>query len=223
MLRSLTATTRDLGPHINTLEMCIRRALAEFVADYAGKRHKLTKRSEASIINDLMVNHCEGAFGSARDNGGAIGVHRSGNRRLVLFEDGQYQVKLKKLDAGLRTRNIQTQSVFNFIWQAKQMTFEEIPEPTNLHAGYQLVEDAALTTARIWITCPNGDTIGWQTELTAAIAEADAAKEITEVRAIHSQPAAARRARVKPDAVAKRSKAAKKKADGDDNGRRGPR
>jgi hypothetical protein len=222
MVSSLKTTTDDLGPHIKTLETCIRAALGEFVTDYAGRRHKLSKRSEASIINDLMVNHCEGAFGSARDNGGAVGVHRSGNRRLVLFEAGQYQVKLKKLDATLRTRNIQTQAVFNFIWQAKQMTFEEIQEPTNLHAGYQVIDDAALTTARIWVTCPDGATIGWRTELTAAIADAEATKKAAEIHPIQAQTAA-RRARVKPDAVAKRPKAPKKKADGDDNGRRGPR
>jgi hypothetical protein len=216
MPSSLETTTGDLGPHLPSLEKCIRGALTDYASQFAKVRHKLTKRSEASIINDLMFKRCEKEFGPLRRNGGRLGVHQSGNRRFVLFKDGAYQIKLKKLDSARKTRNIPTQSVFRFVWQQSQSVFAETPAPTNLHAGYELVDEVSLTTARIWVTCPNGKEVGWEVQLMSA--QADAAKKPATVVPLQPEPVrvAGRRARVKAEAIAKRSRASKKAGRNDD-------
>jgi hypothetical protein len=210
MAGSMKAVMGDLGPHLDTLETCVRGALADFMEHYATRRYLMTKRSEASLIHDLMLRRCDLAFGDLKENGGTHGVYKFGNRRLVLFLDGQIRVKPKKLTSKLRASNIPTQAVLQFIHQDPQTSF--VPAPTNLHVGYVVGRNAEVTAAKVWITCPSGNDIAWERELTCA------AEKPTPGATVHAVPSAAppRRARVKPEVAAKRGKKSRKAGNGTD-------
>jgi hypothetical protein len=216
MVSSKDAVARDLGPYLDTLGACVRGALEDFMENYSKQRRLMTKRSEASLIHDLMVRRCDRAFGDVRDNGGTHGVLKSGNSRLVLFKDGRIRVKPKKMDKKHRTRNIDTQAVLRFVFQVPQMSFAQIPAPTNLHVGYVVDDDAAITSAAVWITCPSGHDVGWELELKPTT-KASPIPAI--VHAATGTEAKSRRARVKPEVAAKRVTKPRKAEDGTDRQR----
>jgi hypothetical protein len=213
MASSLAETVADLTPAVlERAERCIRAALGEYATDYAKLRYRHSKRSEASLIHDLMVRQFEREFGNARDNSGRDGVHRRGNARLALFMGGQYQAKLKKMDGARRTRNIPTQAALRFQWQEPQLTFEQIPCPTNLNIGYQPPGDGTLASSKVWVTCPHGNVLAWSLELRFVQVAEDAATERAKI--VHADPEVTskkRRTRIK-GAEAKKTN----KASGDD-------
>lgn len=162
-------STRDqaqehLNSYVEAFERCVRGALDEFTTEYGPLRHKLSKRSQASIIHDLMVANFRAEFGTARDSVGPVAVHHKNNLSLVVVENGRYKIKLKKLDERLLAKNIPTQAALRFVWQ--QLAFKQVEPPTHLHIGYQVVDEASLTSSKVWVTCPAGNQVGWSWELT---------------------------------------------------------
>lgn len=166
MVKTRPQAEAELAPHVKTMCAVVKSALEEYVRDYGPLRHKLSARSQSSIINDLMVFFSKASFA---DNPGVSVVKKSGSF-VVNFASG-YVIKLKKLDKQLRAANIVTNAVFDFNnqVQAKRSIQEELPgmppAPTNLHVGYQVV-DIALTSSKVWIVCP-GSEEGWSWEITA--------------------------------------------------------
>ena len=193
MVSSLDEAKADLAEYAETFERCVRDALKDYVDQFKEQRHKLSLRSQASIIHDLIVEHLKAAFGTERDGREEVFIHRAGNLNRIIIGRGKYKARMKKLDEKLLTRNIPTDAVLRFIWQENQRSFDEIPAPTHIHLGYQIVDDAALTASKVWITCPNGDQIGWRWELTAvadaAAAQAAATAQILPVVPVVEQPA----------------------------------
>lgn len=168
MSSSKDEATADLGDLIAQLEKCIRSAIAEFIKDHAALRHRYSKRSQASIINDLMIAHVKANF----DNSTSVTLHKKNNSTIVALLGGKYKTKLKKLDDRLLASNIRTQAVLSFNGQE---SFDVVPPPTNLFLGYQILKDAELSASKIWIVCPDGSSVGWALDISGASAPAEAA------------------------------------------------
>ncbi|MCY1018255.1 hypothetical protein [Pyxidicoccus sp. MSG2] len=166
MLKTRPQAEAELAPHVKTMCAIVQGALEEYVRDYAQLRHKLSARSQSSIINDLMVFLSKERFAENPE----VKVVKKRGSFLVNFASG-YLIKLKKLDKNLRAANIPTQAVFDFNnqTQAKEPFQAELPgmppAPTNLHVGYQLL-GIALTSSKVWIVCPGAEE-GWSWEITA--------------------------------------------------------
>jgi len=166
MVKTRPQAEADLGPYVKTMCTVVKGALDEYVRDYALLRHKLSPRSQSSIINDLMVFFSKEAFA---ENPGVSVVKKRGSF-LVSFATG-YVIKLKKLDRKLQASNILTNAVLDFNTQtaAKKPFQPQLPgmppPPTNLHVGYQVV-DIALTNSKVWIVCPGAED-RWSWEITA--------------------------------------------------------
>ena len=152
MIRSLATTKTDLDPLLTRLHDRIASAIRGFVEKYVDLRHKLSARSIASIIHDLMRWHMEQEFPEGNSDRVVCMTKRS--KLFVIMVGDEYQIKLKKLDPQFRTSNVKTQATFDFLKNGDQL--ELIPSPTNLHLGYQ-PKRAELLTSEIWLTCPDGD------------------------------------------------------------------
>jgi hypothetical protein len=154
MIRSLATTKTDLDPLLTRLHDRIAGAISEFVEKYVDVRHKLSSRSIASIIHDLMRWHMEQEFPEGNSDHVLCMTKRS--KLFVIIVGDKYQIKLKKLDPHFRTSNVMTQATFNFLKNGEQLELGGIPSLTNLHLGYQ-PKRAELLTSEIWLTCPDGD------------------------------------------------------------------
>lgn len=149
----------DLGPSVPLLVEIVRTAYSEYVRDHAQMRHEYSKRTEANIVHDLI---------RAKLVAGLKGLPgwtpRMIMKQLFLLEfEDKYRVKVKKLDPQLRSRNIPTQNVLDFMLQVIQPSL--FPDATALVLGYQL-NAAETEVASVWITCPNGENgRHWEWEL----------------------------------------------------------
>jgi hypothetical protein len=161
MIRSRQDAERDLAERKLGLLNSIREALREYVRDHASLRHRYSKRTQASIIHDLMVSQIKATF----DGKPGVAWHVKNNAFEINFDD-KYKFRLKKFGPRLLTRNIPTQAVIAFEEQ-EQMDLPTLPSPTNVHLGYKL-NDIEIATSPIWITCPGGWRLtSWAWELTA--------------------------------------------------------
>lgn len=195
----------DLGALSARFESCIRGALNDYTTLYAALRHKHSKRTQASIIHDLMVARFTEEFGEAeRGVASDVAVHSKGNLRLIIAADGKYKIKMKKLDGNLAAKNIPTQAAIRFV---QQLSFAQVPAPTNLFIGYQVANDAELAASKVWITCPAGNDIGWEWELTHSSDEADVKRQVAELpkfnEFVEEPTPKKRRASLKKELVAK--------------------
>jgi hypothetical protein len=68
----------------------------------------MSKRSRSSVVNDLIWDELLGEFD------GEFHFTTDNNRRLM-HAGGNFNVRVKKLDRGLRPRNILTQLVMDFL------------------------------------------------------------------------------------------------------------
>jgi hypothetical protein len=159
MVVSLDDARTDLDRYVERFLAAIRDAIAEFQRDLGPFRYRMTTRSEASLIHDLMVDRVTAAFA---DEPG-IECSRKGNLFLVNVKN-RYLIRLKKLSGRhLRTSNHVTQLSFDFLSQ-KQLSLPGMPDAaTHLNLGYR--PGATLSDATYWITCPDGSRLEWAWEL----------------------------------------------------------
>lgn len=207
----LNEAKADLGALSARFEQCVRGALSDYTNQYAALRYRHSKRTQASIIHDLMVARFTDEFGGAeRGVANEVALHSKGNLRLIVAGGGKYKIKMKKLDRNLAAKNIPTQAALRFVWQ--QLSFIQVPSPTNLFIGYQVANDAELTASKVWITCPAGNVVGWDWELASANDDADGNHRTAEVRELDgskSEPAPRkRRASLKKELAEKLSEKA---------------
>lgn len=157
MIRTEQQARDDLHDYFPQLHAIVRRAVADFLKDYGHLRADQTKRTEASIIHDLMAKHARMQF----DEEPGVKVSLKNNLFLVHF-GGKYSIKLKKLINGKPANNV-TQTVIEFRNQPTQRTIPGVePSPTNLYLGYERSEDLVeLTDVPVWLVCPRGNGIAW--------------------------------------------------------------
>jgi hypothetical protein len=170
--QTLVEARADLEPFHEELCACILRAHARYLADHGDVRYLQTKRSQASNVHDYMVDEVKQLCES---RGGGRLSYTLKNNLFLLHVDGRYSVKLKKLDHHLRTSNIPTQLVMDFLSQ-KQLELVGVEAPTNLQLGYQ--QDLTGTgRPRVWVTCPDGSGFEWVWELNAPETDASTSVE----------------------------------------------
>lgn len=153
MLIGLNELPEALRGHVATLRACVRLALDDFIKEHTALRFKYSLRTEASIINDYMVWYAKNRFPWKL------------KRNLFLIEIGaDFRAKLKKLNGGWQTSNIQTRLVLQFERQQSLALFDDL-DLTHLFLGYQR-NDAELSKSSIWLVCPDGKRFKWIAELT---------------------------------------------------------
>lgn len=162
MLRTLEEAQGDLQSYEEEFYSCVQGALAEFVGDHAPFRHVYSRRTQASIIHDLIRKHVRERFG------GRPGVIMQDKGNVFRLHVGpKWVFKVKKLDSSFRSRNIPTQTVLVFLRQEEPVSQLELPgtgpRPTSLHLGYQLPRGNSpeLLKSTVWVACPSGSSVAW--------------------------------------------------------------
>lgn len=157
MMRTEQQARDDLHDYFPQLHAIVRRAVADFLKDYGHLRADQTKRTEASIIHDLMAKHSRMQFDE--DPGIKLSLE---NNLFLVHVGGKYSIKLKKLINGKPANNV-TQTVIRFRDQPRQQELPGVePPPTNLYLGYERSEDSVeLTDLPVWLVCPRGRGIAW--------------------------------------------------------------
>jgi hypothetical protein len=192
MIRSLTDAQTDLAPYLERIRACMYAGLKEFIEEYRELRAKLGKRSEASILHDLIRSHLETEFPDGNSDG-VMTMMAKGNLFVILI-GAKYKIRVKKLRYGLKTSNVPTQSVIDFMGQKTQL--ELVPLETNLVVGYKPRSSAELLSSDIWIVCPNGTRNPyWKMQ----VLPADSGAAITPFKPIEKEPGQ-KRTRVVPKA-----------------------
>lgn len=158
MTATIDQARGDLAPYVARLRGCITSAIASYQGEIGKFAFRHSKRSQASLIHDYMVDAIKAEFDDEP------GVTYSTRRNLFTVNFfHKYLIKLKKHDGRLRTRNIPTQLVLDWLDQ-KQLDLPGMPdEATKLHLGYQ--PGMTLATSKVWLTCPDGSVLDWQWEL----------------------------------------------------------
>ncbi|MHB8459868.1 MAG: hypothetical protein ACYDAK_08595 [Candidatus Limnocylindrales bacterium] len=158
MTATLDQARVDLAPYVARLRRCIQTALTTYQAEIGQFAYRHTKRSQASLIHDYMVDAVKAEF----DDEPGISFTTRRNLFTVDFFH-RYLIKLKKHDRNLRTSNIPTQLVLDWLDQ-KQLELSGMPdEATKLHLGYQA--GMTLASSKVWLTCPDGSALDWKWEL----------------------------------------------------------
>jgi len=158
MTASLRQAQADLARYQARLRRCIQAAIANYQAEIGRFAYRHTKRSQASLVHDYMVDAIRAEF---QDEPGITFSTRRNLFTVDFFH--RYLIKLKKHDRYLRTSNIPTQLVLDWLDQ-KQLELPDMPDATTkLHLGYQ--PGLTLATSKVWLTCPDGSTLDWKWEL----------------------------------------------------------
>lgn len=147
-----TELPQPLRAALPGLRECVALALREYDTDHRMLAHKYSRRSEANLIRDYMVKQAQSRFSWKLKR----------NLFVISAVDG-HRIKLKKLDAQLRTRNHATQLSLCFEYQRTMRLFDNL-ELENLHLGYQRHE-VELSKSRIWLVKPRGKSIAWAIDL----------------------------------------------------------
>jgi len=146
------------------LRACWGAALKEFVEQYNQLRAKWSKRSESSVIHDLVVHQIRERFD---DDHPYARARQKGNLSFLDVDvggGGKYTARFKRLGRNLSASNIPTQSVLSFIEQ-QQLELPGVDKPVNVWVGYQPAE-GSLLDSRVFVVCPYGSKIAWHWELT---------------------------------------------------------
>ncbi|WP_027365054.1 hypothetical protein [Desulfotruncus alcoholivorax] len=163
-----------LAPYIPSITKCIEAAVQEYLLNV--RRIQFSKRTRASIINDLIIDY---AFKYLQNE---PGIRWSFKRNcFYFFIQDKFKLKFKMFDKNLKTRNIPTQQVLKFINQQENfLNFPDLPPAvTNIFAGYRW---NYLQTEHegFFITCPDGSSNLWVIEL---ISEKSAISELIPINA----------------------------------------
>ena len=142
------AALEMLGEDLDLIHNCVRLGWDDFDEEYtAEQKMKLSPRTRANTINDLIVFRARSAFdGHLRAN--CLDINQM---FIVAFNSG-IAVRFKKLSEGFTASNIPTQQALAF---AQQGVLPGISESVNLNAGYRL--DAFATKLEgVYLAYPRG-------------------------------------------------------------------
>ena len=158
-MKSKLQAQEDLSELSPVLLEIPQSGLNSYVVEQMALRHRYSKSTEAAIINDYIRAEARKAL----DENPRVKLIEK-YRTMLICVDGEYTIKIKKLDSRLRTRNVPTRAVREFLNQQPQL--DGMPErPTNLFLGYQK-QEIELTTSLIYLVCPDGREVEWEWELT---------------------------------------------------------
>ncbi|HBV97794.1 MAG: hypothetical protein JL50_02865 [Peptococcaceae bacterium BICA1-7] len=160
MTLSLNEAKRILDPILPKLSKSINAAINDYKRNIL--RLEYSRRTRASIINDLMWRYAQEALIDAP----GIFWRRKGNSHYLIIED-KFKLKFKMLTKNLRSMNIPTQQALDFVYQENgQLDFPDKPAPvTNILAGYKW-NDLQTDHDGVYIVCPFGTQNLWALEIT---------------------------------------------------------
>lgn len=158
MVLALDEARPLLTPFFERLSYCVTSAIAHYNGLPAEERVYHKKRTRANIINDQMVRYAREAFA---DDPNVRFIERNSHTRLVIAD--RFEVRLKKLDEHLRSRNVPTQQAMAFLYQLQPVLpgFEPL---TNIIVGYRWNLLQTEITG-VYIVCPLGDNNEWVIEI----------------------------------------------------------
>jgi hypothetical protein len=163
MLRTREQAQAELGDVAPLLEGAIRTALERYPAEHATQRRDYSRRSQSSLIHDLMVAETKKQM---EGRSGVVCMTTKGTFVVVVRQT--YIIKLKKMGSGLQTSNIRTQALLSFMNQKPmQLTLAAVPAETHLIFGYQ-PRGTELLSSSVWAICPMGKRVRWSWTLETA-------------------------------------------------------
>lgn len=152
-----------LGPYERILFGIPADAIRSYAhVDFAPLRHRLGKRSDASIIHDLMIDLASDRL----DCLDQFTYQHSQGLHYYYVTDGTLSATLrfKKLDTNMRSNNIPTEQACLFNHQDYQGELPNMPPIASLTLGY-ILDPTRTSAASVYVTMPDGNRNIWTWQL----------------------------------------------------------
>lgn len=188
-MSSRPRTQADLATYRARLSACVQGAIAEFIRRFADELYTWRPTSQANVLRDYIVRNVKREFPDGID-----GIRHQERRGLfLLYIRDEYVLRFKKLGRGRRTMNIPTQLSMDFTSQQPLQLFPDLAPALHLNVGYHTL--ATLATSTVWITCPKGDAVDWEWQISE---DAEPIQLPTSVTPTGPAPVQVRRPRARP-------------------------
>ena len=159
-----------LAPFESLLYSIPSDAVSRYIRDFGDVRFQLGKRSDASIIHDLMIGLAVERLDALPEFSPMhnLGLH------YYYVSNGEISAKIrfKKLNDRMRSSNIPTNQAVLFNHQELQPELPNMPPLANITLGYTF--NSMRTSAEaVFLTMPNGDRNIWDLETSRGKPRAD--------------------------------------------------
>ena len=179
----------DLGIYHMRLSRCVQAAIQEFIDALGDQLYFWRPGSQANVLRDYIVRNIKREFPDGVD-----GIRHQERRGLfLLYISDAYVLRFKKLGRGRRTMNHPTQLSLDFLLQQPLQLFPDLAPALHLNVGYH--PGATLASSTVWITCPNGDALEWEWQISEG---GDPIQIPTFITPAGPAPVQFRRARARP-------------------------
>lgn len=158
-MTSRSRAQADLATYRTRLSSCVQAAIAEFIDVLGDQLYFWRPGSQANVLRDYIVRNIKHEFPDGVD-----GIrHREKGGLFLLYISDAYVLRFKKLGRGRRTMNIPTQLSLDFLLQQPLQLFPDLAPALHLNVGYHPA--STLATSTVWITCPDGDALEWEWQI----------------------------------------------------------
>lgn len=179
----------DLDIYRTRLSRCVQAAIKQFIDALGDQLYFWRPGSQANVLRDYIVRNIKREFPDGVD-----GIRHQERRGLfLLYISDAYVLRFKKLGRGRRTMNHHTQLSLDFLLQQPLRLFPDLAPALHLNVGYH--PGATLASSSIWITCPNGDSLEWEWQISE---DADPTQLPTFLAPAAPAPVRFRRPRARP-------------------------
>lgn len=137
----------------------MQAGIAEFIDALGDQLYFWRPGSQANVLRDYIVRNIKREFPDGID-----GIRHQEKRGLFLLcVRDAYILRFKKLGRGRRTMNHPTQLSLDFLLQQPLQLFPNLAPALHLNVGYH--PGATLASSTVWITCPNGEALEWDWQI----------------------------------------------------------
>jgi hypothetical protein len=158
-MTSRSRAQADLATYRTRLSSCVQKAIAEFIEALGDQLYFWRPGSQANVLRDYIVRNIKLELPDGVD-----GIRHQEKRGLfLLYISDAYVLRFKKLGRGRRTMNHPTQLSLDFLLQQPLQLFPDMAPALHLNVGYH--PGATLASSTVWITCPNGDALEWDWQI----------------------------------------------------------
>ena len=160
-----SAALSALGPHLPALSALCMGSWEDYQSYDPAHRAIHDSTTRANIVHAHWVDRAS-RFAETTDGSELLSLSRL--KLLIVNVDGAvFAVRMKKVDAELRSANVVTQQVEDF---RNQEPLDGMSGACHLELGYMLNAPATAISA-VYLVCPSGDGIAWSVELKAESVE----------------------------------------------------
>ena len=145
-----------VNPIKEPLRQAIKNAIDDWDSLYGGVRHILGARSQSNIIHDHIAHHAKELLASTPD------VKTFKRKGIFTIAVESADIRIKKLDAKLRSNNVRTNQQTKYSLQLKLDGFSDLPRLT---AGYVL-DNLRIALEKAVVTLQVGRTVRYVVPLT---------------------------------------------------------